>query len=139
MAPTEAKAAAAVGSERERTTLSTACRSGCTDETRVSYARYDGHAGSSGGAGTYDAMGSWGYIRDEGKGEIEHTRTSPAARAACASCTTRAIAAQAQCARARVQSSGSPLRRGAKTVGQKVFLSARDAGVSAALRGTGSW
>jgi hypothetical protein len=25
----------------------------------VSRARYDGHAGSSGGAGTYDAMGSW--------------------------------------------------------------------------------
>ena len=48
----------AVGSESARTTLSTACRSGCTDETRVSCARYDGHAGSSGGAGTYDAMGS---------------------------------------------------------------------------------
>ena len=51
-------AVAVVGSERVRTTLSTACRSGCTDETRVSRARYDGHAGSSGGAGTYDAMGS---------------------------------------------------------------------------------
>jgi hypothetical protein len=136
--------AEAVGSERERTTLSTACRSGCTDETRVSCARYDGHEGSSGGAGTYDAMGSWrmawvGTLERRIGGRDRNTRTSPAARAACASCTTRAIAAQAQCARARVQSSGSPLRRGAKTVGQKVFLSARDAGVSAALRGTGSW
>ena len=55
-----AAAVAAVGSESARTTLSTACRSGCTDETRVSRARYDGHAGSSGGAGTYDAMGSYG-------------------------------------------------------------------------------
>ncbi len=52
------EAVAVVGSESARTTLSTACRSGCTDETRVSRARYDGHADSSSGAGTYDAMGS---------------------------------------------------------------------------------
>ena len=56
MVPPEA--VAVVGSESARTTLSTACRSGCTDETRVSRARYDGHADSSSGAGTYDAMGS---------------------------------------------------------------------------------
>jgi hypothetical protein len=41
-----------------RTTLSAAWRRGCADEIRVSCARYDGHAGSSGGAGTYEAMGS---------------------------------------------------------------------------------
>lgn len=69
----------------------------------------------------------------------QRTRTSPAARAARASSTTRAIAAQAHCARARLQSSGSPLRRGAKTVGQSAFFSASEAGVSAALRGTGTW
>jgi hypothetical protein len=42
-----------------RTTLSAEWRRGCAEEMRVSCARYDGHAGSSGGAGTYDAMGSW--------------------------------------------------------------------------------
>jgi hypothetical protein len=45
--------------ESARTTLSAAWRRGCAEEMRVSRARYDGHAGSSGGAGTYDAMGSW--------------------------------------------------------------------------------
>jgi hypothetical protein len=69
----------------------------------------------------------------------KHIRTSPSARAARASSTTRSIAAQAHCARARLQSSGSPLRRGAKTVGQSAFFSASEAGVSAALRGTVSW
>jgi hypothetical protein len=48
----------AVESASARTTLSTAWRRGCATETRVSCARYDGHPGSSGGAGTYDAMGS---------------------------------------------------------------------------------
>lgn len=47
-----------VESASARTTLSTAWRRGCAKETRVSCARYDGHVGSSGGAGTYDAMGS---------------------------------------------------------------------------------
>jgi len=47
-----------VESARARTTLSAAWRRGCAEETRVSRARYDGHAGSSSGAGTYDAMGS---------------------------------------------------------------------------------
>ena len=68
-----------------------------------------------------------------------YIRTSPAAPAARASSTTRSIAVQAHCARARLQSSGSPLRRGAKTVGQSVFFSASEVGVSAALRGTPSW
>jgi len=66
----------------------------------------------------------------------KHVRTSPAARAARDSSTTRSIAAQAHCARARLQSSGSPLRRGAKTVGQSAFFSTSEVGVSAALRGT---
>jgi hypothetical protein len=41
-----------VESESARTTLSAACHRGCTEETRVSRARWDGHVGSSGGAGT---------------------------------------------------------------------------------------
>lgn len=47
-----------VESASARTTLSAAWRRGCAEETRVSRARYEGHAGSSGGDGTYDAMGS---------------------------------------------------------------------------------
>ena len=78
------------------------------------------------------------YPRQTGRA-ARTERTSPAACATRASSTTRAIAAQAHCARARLQSSGSPLRRGAKTVGQSAFLSTSEAGVSAALRGTGSW
>jgi hypothetical protein len=50
-----------VESARARTTLSAAWRRGCAEEMRVSRARYEGHAGSSGGDGTYDAMGSWGF------------------------------------------------------------------------------
>jgi hypothetical protein len=47
-----------VKSASARTTLSVAWRRACAEEIRVSRARYDGHDGSSGGAGTYDAMGS---------------------------------------------------------------------------------
>lgn len=61
VARVEAAAVVAVDVESAsvRTRLSAAWRRGCAEETRVSCARYDGHAGSSGGAGTYDAMGSW--------------------------------------------------------------------------------
>jgi hypothetical protein len=139
-----------VESASARTTLSAAWRRGCAEEMRVSRARYEGHAGSSGGDGTYDAMGSyidkkktWGFRWVKSMRYAcprwrvtKHIRTSPAARAARASSTTRSIAVQAHCARARLQSSGSPLRRGAKTVGQSAFFSASEIGVSAALRGT---
>ena len=47
-----------VESASARTTLSAACRRGCAEEMRVSRARYEGHVGSSGGDGTYDAIGS---------------------------------------------------------------------------------
>jgi hypothetical protein len=47
-----------VESASARTTLSAAWRRGCAEDTRVSRARYEGHVGSSGGDGTYDAMGS---------------------------------------------------------------------------------
>jgi hypothetical protein len=47
-----------VESASARTTLSAAWRRGCAEDMRVSRARYEGHAGSSGGDGTYDAMGS---------------------------------------------------------------------------------
>lgn len=47
-----------VESASARTTLSAAWRRGWAEVMRVSRARYEGHAGSSGGDGTYDAMGS---------------------------------------------------------------------------------
>ena len=41
------------------TTLSAVWKTRCAEETCISRTRYDGHKGSSGGVGTYDAMGSW--------------------------------------------------------------------------------
>lgn len=51
----------------------------------------------------------------------------------------RRTASEAQRTLACVNGSGSHLRFGAKTVGQKVFLSEREVGVSAGWHGTGTW
>lgn len=84
-----------IESASARTTLSVAWRRGCAEETRVSRARYVEQSGSSGGAGTYDAMGScmtrsgWacdvhprqaGRQGDKKTGERAHTHLSFRAR-----------------------------------------------------------